>query len=645
MKKRTGNGHNLHLYLLLKFAWAFISLMIVQLAFAICNRILFDVQGMHEWLGIAWGNIRFGFATVAIVLSPYWLMMLLPFKARTHVVYRGVSSFVYWLLLIVMLTPGLCDVAYYPFTYRRLSADIFSYLTVGGKMGTLGPKFLLDYWYVVLVAVALLLVHVFFARGNRLDKTAGKFEGWGTFFVGMAVVVVLAMGGWNRSLVLERGEAARCCQIANTPLVTNSAYNIIYTARHPRLDVVEFDTPIRQAELFYPVTVPSKNIMASHPDPRWGAGGGCLTGDDGSVRYTNVVVLILESFSQEYMGCYNKGKEESFTPFLDSLARYSHLYNGRSNGKKSIESIPAIMSSVPTLMEAPVSMSPYGGNAYSSLPKVLKKYGYTSAFFHNSYNGVMGFDRMCRKMGFDLYFGQNEYQKRYGDEQGYDGVWGIFDEPWLHYMVEEVNKLPEPFFVGEFTISSHHPYTVPDEYKGKLKKGKKPLLQVVNYTDNALRSFFAEASRQPWFNHTVFVIMGDHPGCVVDKDYAGLAGAYRIPMMVYLPGEQSRGTSSATIMQQTDVMPTLIDFLGLRESTVAFGSSLFQSHGGWQVVFGSGYYILNRGTRTAAMMYRPDGGKKNGIVFEGEPDDVDFLQAVVQQYNERMEQNRMVVKK
>ena len=197
----------------------------------------------------------------------------------------------------------------------------------------------------------------------------------------------------------------------------------------------------------------------------------------------NVVLIVLESFGQEFMGCYNTQEgADTRTPFLDSLAKHSLLYNGRSNGKKSIEGIMAINTGIPNLMSIPLTNSAYNEDDYTGLPAVLRKHGYRTAFFHGSYNGVMEFDRTCEKIGFDEYHGMNEYNAdEMARKSDYDGVWGIYDEPFLQYTAKRIGTYSEPFFAEVFTVTSHHPVPIPDEHKGEFKEGRHPILKCVEY--------------------------------------------------------------------------------------------------------------------------------------------------------------------
>ena len=112
-------------------------------------------------------------------------------------------------------------------------------------------------------------------------------------------------------------------------------------------------------------------------------------------KHKNVVIIILESFSKEYVGYYNNGK--GYTPFLDSLINYSLVMErAYANGIKSIEALPSIVSSIPTLMNNPFITSIYATNKYYSLPLLLKREGYSTSFFHGGNRGTMGFYSLVR---------------------------------------------------------------------------------------------------------------------------------------------------------------------------------------------------------------------------------------------------------
>ena len=646
--KQTGwfKTRSVYGYLITKILIALIALLLTQAAFYLGNTRHFVVDSFGEWMGVVWGNLRYGMATLALVLTPFVVMNLLPFKFRWAGWYRALSNMLYLLPVLVVVLVNHIDVAYFQFTYRRMSSEMFAYMGVGGDMGSLIPRFIVDYWPVTVSGVAIVALLLLFSHKCDYPVYNPYAVNHRNDIIGMVVGLLLTLffvrGGVQRHCI-QLNDSVRYCQMKNTPLVINSPYNIIRTLGVDDLTTAQYMPADDARQLFDPIFVPLALQDSTHRadairygDICAGAGRSTVTVSDSlqtiqRLQQKNVVIIILESFSQEYMGCYNEGVLESFTPFLDSLAAQSLLFQGRSNGKKSIESIPAVMTSLPTLMDHPVLMSKYRDNKMLGLPAIAKRHGYSTAFFHGAYNGSMGFDKFTRRIGFDAYYGRNEF----GNDTYFDGVWGIFDEHFLQFMARQLTRTPEPFLAGVFTISSHHPYTIPDEYKGTFKKGPHPLLECVNYADMALRKFFATAAQQPWYNNTLFIIMGDHPGQALTPQYNDYDHWYRIPMIVFDPAHPV-GQRSSRILQQSDVMPTLIDYLGFDDSCVCFGTSAFQQADGWQIAYGCGYHQLVDNKGTALVEEASDG--THATDGNGK---LNLLKAILQQYSQRMRDNKL----
>lgn len=112
----------------------------------------------------------------------------------------------------------------------------------------------------------------------------------------------------------------------------------------------------------------------------------------------------------------------------------------------------------------------------------------------------MGFDNFSKAAGIDNYIGQNEYV---GNKADFDGSWGIYDEPYLQYIANYLDTVKSPFFAGIFTLSSHHPYKIPNEYSGKFPKGNIPILESIGYADYALQQFFDRISKSDWYKNTL----------------------------------------------------------------------------------------------------------------------------------------------
>lgn len=642
--KRLIQTGNIYLYLILKVLLAVVMLQITQLLFYYFNTRHFIVEG-SEWIGILWGNVRYGFVTVVTFLLPFLVLNLIPFNFRWNRGFNILSEVLYLIPVLVVLGLNMVDTSYFQFTYRRMSAEMFAYMGIGGDMGNLLPHFIVDYWYSVVSGLGIMALFVWMGLNIRLSNRHNSFYSQKSTdcvgsIISLMVVFVLFRGGFQRNFI-QLSDVSKYCQFKNTPLVSNSPYNILRTLGHLEFKGDSFCATGESDSLFSSEFVPLALKEKSAPKSGlWCYGAGhlgtmppisdiAMDTTLSTERYKNIVVIILESFSQEYMGMYNEGKSESFTPFLDSLSEYAFVYQGMSNGKKSIESIPAVLASTPTLMDVPFILSSYYDNQTLALPAILKKHDYSTAFFHGSYNGSMKFDDYCSKIGFDSYYGRTEY----GDDSDWDHTWGIFDEPFLQFMARKITTMREPFFTTVFTISSHHPYTIPEQHKGRFKKGEHPILECVNYADYALRQFFSTASQQPWFENTLFVITADHPAQGLSPEYNNYDTWYKIPMIFYDPSS-TKGFKSDRIVQQIDLMPTLIDYLGLKDRAVCFGNSLFQQSEGYQVAYGNGYYQLVNKNGVVVMM----GNKVEYHSRSGEKDEcaLSLLKSILQQYQMRM---------
>ena len=604
---------------------ALLLLWAAQAFFYLANTRIFHVAGPAEWLGIVWGNLIFGIATIGCLMLPYFAANLLPFKFRWNKHYHRLTEILlYYVPVLFIIISDICDASYYQYTYRRLTGEIFQYLGISGNMGSLWPHFLVDYWHSTLFG--LILIFLTFFLGNKIRlRGRNKYRSHKAndivgLILGTAVVIFLLRGGFGKNLTWN--DTTNYCQAKNSALVTNSGYNIVRTFNGGTLKETNYMDDSKAQALFNPLFLPDTNVTAQKKT---------------TLCYNNIVVIVLESFSQEYMGCYNQGIMPSFTPFLDSLAAHSIVYQGRANGKKSIEGIPAIFSSLPTLMPFPITMSDYAENDLRSLPSLLRDNGYHTAFFHGSYNGVMSFDKLCSRMGFQDYYGQNEYMAdRLSRQSDYDGTWGIFDEYFLQYMSRQLSTFQQPFFAGVFTLSSHHPYTMQPDRVGQFPEGPHPLCQVVSYSDNALRKFFDAARQTDWYPHTLFLITADHSGQGLSRTYNDYNGWYRIPLIIHLP--QADDTTDTHIrynrlMQQTDIMPTLLDYLGIPAKTVCFGTSAFRNpEGGWQIAYGNSYHQLETADGKIAVLTH-DKEEGNG--------NIQLLKAIVQQYNNRLIKNEI----
>ena len=334
-------GHNTYLYTLNKLLLAFCSLLAMQVLFHVANSHIFRPENFNEWAGILWGNIVFGVATVCTVLLPFIVLMLLPVKARWKRWYRILTETLYLLPWLVVLVADAADSAYFQYTYRMLSNEIFTYLGNSGPMDKLVPHFMVNYWYafvfgiIIIIAFIILNHHIHLAKRNQNTILSNEWIGFGS---GLLIAWFLLRGGFGGFIQLT--DAAKYCQPKNIPVVSNSGYNILRTLFLPQLEEHGYMEQDEADRLFRPdfqgIGSPVTDTIVIDTLPH---------------KPKNIVLIIVESLGQEYIGTYNHNADaDTRTPFLDSLALHSTVYQGRANGKRSIEGITAILTGIPTLM-------------------------------------------------------------------------------------------------------------------------------------------------------------------------------------------------------------------------------------------------------------------------------------------------------
>ena len=290
----------------------------------------------------------------------------------------------------------------------------------------------------------------------------------------------------------------------------------------------------------------------------------------------NVVLIVMESFGREYIGTFNKNKNiedyVSYTPFLDSLTNHSLIFtNAFANGRQSIEALPSILASLPSF-KVPFTSSPYANQEIQSLVSVFNELNYSTSFFHGAPNGSMGFLGLSNILGFDNYFGKNEFN----NNSLYDGYWGIWDEPFLDFMKNKIDYFEEPFFSTFFSLTSHEPFKVPKEYENIFPKGDVQMHQVIGYSDNALKTFFDSSKDEPWFKNTLFVITADHCNQFWYPYYRDPINRFAIPIIFYHPDNSFSGENNI-LSQQLDIFPSIIDLVGYDKPINSWGRSLFSN--------------------------------------------------------------------
>lgn len=568
MKKIISNIP-IHVSALLKrLGIVLLMLFITRIIFLAFNHNSFnDISGVDFFLG-TW----FDMITIGLFFFPIYVLFLLPIPIRGYAIHRKIFKFLFHIVNSALIVFNLIDVEYFKYTSKRSTFDLFSTIGTGNDINQLLTTFISDFWYLILILFLLIGLSEFLYRKTQYSfstfsskTTAFYRNNTIAFLILVPTLIIISRGGFA---LKPTGiiEASNFTKGKNTSLVLTTPFTIVKTIDQGSLELLNYFPDKELENYFNPhKTSQPQNIL---PDN------------------TNVMIIVLESFGIEFVGAYQNG--QGYTPFLDSLIDQSLTFNnGFANGKKSIEAIPAIVASMPSLSENPYISSPFGDNKINTLPNILKKHGYSSSFYHAATNGSMRFDGFSTLCGYDNYYGRTEYD----NDEHFDQTWGILDEYFNPWTAKKMSEMKEPFFSTLFTISSHHPYFIPKHMEKKVKRGPQEICASVNYGDYALKKFFQEAKKQPWYDNTLFVILADHTPGTKTKLYNLRTQLYRIPIMFYHPKGYIKPERKDEIFQQMDILPTILDLLNVQEDYYAFGNSLYQSTDRESLAYLSGSYF------------------------------------------------------
>jgi len=612
-----------------------------RILFYLFNTSMFPGVDFPLFLRVMRGGVMFDTSAVLYLNAIYFLLYLLPLPFKFKEGYQRLLKWIFMVTNGTGLAFNYIDIIYYRFILKRTTASVFDIVGYDAGNFRLIFRIFYDFWYITLILVITLLV---LSRLYSLYKPRPTFKvkSWKygilslvSLIVFSAVSVVGMRGGYMPSTrPINMNNAGK---YVNSPqemsLVLNTPFCILRTFGKKAFEVKNyFSSDDELSRIYNPVRVPVTV---------------------GPMKRDNVVVIILESFSREFIGSLNKqlnnGKYKGYTPFLDSLISRSLVFpNAFANGRKSIDAIPSITASLPALV-LPYVVSERSGNRINSLASILAKEGYETAFFHGAPNGSMGFDAFTKIAGFHRYVGKNEY----GKDEGFDGVWGIWDEPFFQFFADEMNMMKTPFFTTIFSVSSHHPFKVPEQYKEKFPEEHMPLQKCIRYTDFALKEFFDKASKMPWFKNTLFVITSDHCSESDFKEYKTTVNYFAAPL-IFFKGDGSLCGTDESLAQQIDIMPSILGYLNYSKPYVAFGNDLFDPKSlrfvinyfedSYQFLMGDYVLYITDNKLTGIYNRKEDPYLHKNILNSAHTEnEQNLFKAVIQQFNNRMAQDRLVI--
>ncbi len=639
---------------LINLLLAYVTYFIARVVYMLVNLSYFT-QGLtfSQLMEMFGGGLLFDTSAIIYTNLLWIVMMLFPLWAKETPLYHKICRGLFVTVNGLAFIANLADSVYFPYTLRRTTTSVFKEFDNESNLGDIVGTELINHWYLVVIAAVVIFALYKLYVMPRTDKahypTTKSRVKYGLIQLAcLAGAAPLCVGGCRGGL-----------QSGVRPITINNANQ--YVTR-PTDCALVLNTPfsmlrtIGKSVFAVPDYYPSMDAAAAvfnpirHPKPQH------------KPVKKNVVIIIVESFGREYIGGFNTmyfgGKYKGFTPNVDKLIKKSAVwYYSYCNGRKSIDGMPSVLCSIPEFIE-PFVLTPASMNTYTGIAGHLSKWGYQTAFFHGANRGSMGFLAFANKTGFQNYYGRQDYDadKRFGGDADFDTNWGIWDEPFLQYYCTKMGEMRQPFMTAVFTVSSHHPFVIPEKYKKVFPEEKLPIQKCIRYTDMAIGKFFESASKQPWFKNTIFVLTSDHTNMTDIKQYQTDIGGFCSPIIIYDPSGHIKPGMRNGVAQQIDIMPTVFGILGYDKPYLSFGCDLFSTpnkdtyavnylNGVYQYVK-YGYVLQFDGTQTKGIYKLTDvlmqHNLRGHVPVQAKMEHE--LKAIIQQYMYRMVNDKLMAK-
>jgi phosphoglycerol transferase MdoB-like AlkP superfamily enzyme len=628
--------------LLYRLSLAYLFYFIARILFYLYNADLLRVESFSDFFSLCYYGIAFDTTAILYVNLLFIVLSIIPVVKNTNKGYQKFLFYFYFATNLLVYATNYIDFIYYKYTYARTTIVALEVIKHETNKKVLLFSFFIDYWHVFVLFVLFSSLWIYLYKKVRIKEIKPfRYVPYFSFsLVGFLLTITLVIGGirggdFKKSTrpinILDASRHVK--NMVHSDIVLNTPFAIfrtLFTNGFAKTNYQEVNQKV--------ITDLVQPVKEYHNNPK---------------TKPNVVVFIVESYGREYIGAFNKKADipnyKSHAPFLDSLAQHSMIFtNAYSNGRQSIHGMSSVLSGIPSFKDAFTS-SPYPKQKIESLVSVLKSEGYDTSFFHGAANGSMGFLGFSKILGIDNYYGRTEFN----DDSQFDGFWGIWDEPFLQFMKNTLDKKKKPFFASVFTVSSHEPYIIPEKYKNRFHEGGVPIHKCAEYTDYALKRFFTEAKKQPWFSNTIFVMVADHCNQIYYDEFRKPINRYAVPILIYKRDSEYVGVDEDWA-QQIDIYPTILDMIGYDKPFRSWGRSLFDKKESEPFVinstgsiyqFAKGNYICTfDGKKVLGFYDKEDKALKNNLIKNrnSEMDAIELnCKAFIQDYMDRVMDKRL----
>ena len=541
-----------------------------------------DLTFYETFISFIFG-LRVDIITLFTFVGIFILLLLLPFKFTFNIYYRVFLAILWSLVFISILALCIADVIYFEFSQRHVSNELLSLVNDMNIIFDMAFGSLIYYTitsFIIFILLTLLFVKIF--KSPLKNQFLRKRD----YFYFFLIILMLFAGIRNSFERKSFGivDAYAVSKTSSGVLAINGFYSFYRTLGvykgGKRVNLMNFEEAQSIAKEFLKS---DKFIFTNDDYPAQRA----LKTKENKNKY-NIVIVLLESWGAEHIDGFTKYKELNVTPYFKKLSddglKYINFY---ANGYRSIYGITSIYTGV-TL---PSGFQYLGSGLelanLSYLGRLAKDNGYSTIAMQSSNIRSYRVDAVSKLSGFDEFYGAENMPNVEDVEIGRKPDTGTYDFNMFNFMHQKLNSQKEPFLSFMFTSTNHSDFHLPsskfERYPHDLKNYYGFLNSLI-YVDNAIERFMEGVKNEPWFDNTIFIFTADHGhGNALDNIGKELRPNdkpksyiehYRIPLLIYGP-KIFKPKTIDILGSQNDIMPTIIDLLGFKNSFSAMGNSLF----------------------------------------------------------------------
>ncbi len=538
-----------------------------MLFFALC-RTLFLLYNFHDLREAGWGALqsyRYAFR-VDTSMAAYLLVLSWLFYSAAAIFHKKIwirlHVFYIVLLLLVFSIIAIAELQIYREWGTKINNKALGYLKRPGEIyHSVDTSFFLLGWLGVAVLITL---GVLLFRRLHLHRFPGEPRRWIVtivcFFLTPVLLGIAIRGGFQQ-IPIEESDA----YFSSSNFLNLAAVNSGWTLSHSIIEnrKVMGGNPYR----YYPLAVAQQTVDTLYRVEK-----------DSTLRLLsttrpNVVLFVLEGWSGdlvESLGGY-KGVMPHFEQMIQEGVFFTHAY---ASGSRSDQGMAAVFSAFPAQPKTSIITQP---GKFARLPSIVgsfAKAGYRTSYM---FGGQLSYGNIRAYMYYNHFDRIEE-----GEDFAADiprGKLGVHDEYLFARQLKNLHREPQPFFAAMFTMSTHTPYDFPGLADSKLPYHDK-YLKAAYYDDEQIRLFLDKASREPWFNNTLFVFVPDHSHTTEAHENPNEPDFRRIPMLFWGPviKKEYRGTRCEKVCSQIDLAATLLKQLDLDASAFTWSKNLFNPY-------------------------------------------------------------------